>query len=65
MDFSKPIEPLGNLNNKARVCVLDVDELFRLRRPFIRRGSPPGAAHGPDGWKDDEAGDLPENVVTV
>jgi hypothetical protein len=24
---------------------------FRLRRPFIRRGSPSGAANGPDGWK--------------
>jgi hypothetical protein len=29
---------------------------IRLRRPFIRRGTPPGEANGLDGGKDDGAG---------
>ena len=36
----------------------------RLRRPFIRRGSPPGVANGTDGWKVVEAGPIQTHSKT-
>ena len=46
---SSGLEPLENLNNKACVFVLGVDELVRLRRPFIRRGHSLRPGVSPDG----------------